>query len=270
MAGVRVEIGMAHDDAGEYDADLVALLELVWGDGFLSPGGPGEVARILEGVSLGGLRVLDIGCGIGGVDLLLAREHGAAEVLGIDIETRLVAHAAAKATAAGLGTRVRFQAVTPGALPFEPASFDVVFSKDAMTQIPDKSALFAEVFRVLRPGGLILASDWLKGKDGPPSAAMLEFFRLEGLTYNMATARTMRAALETAGFARVELADRNAWYAGEARAEWEAMQGPLKARMIALLGEAKHAHFVANWAAMVAVLDAGELRPTHMRARKRA
>jgi hypothetical protein len=43
---------------GEYDHAMVTLLELVWGDGFLSPGGPEEVARILEGTSITGLRPL--------------------------------------------------------------------------------------------------------------------------------------------------------------------------------------------------------------------
>ncbi len=261
---------MGHDDAGEYGADLVALLELVWGDGFLSPGGPAEVARILEGVDLTGLRVLDIGCGIGGVDLLLAREHGAAEVLGIDIEAPLIARAEAKAKMTGLAERVRFLTVEPGPLPFQAGAFDAVFSKDAMTQIPDKPGLLAEVFRVLAPGGLFVASDWLKGRPGAPSAAMAEFFRLEGLTYNMVLPEAMRSALVRAGFENVCLVDRNAWYRAEARKEWAAMRGDLAPRMIETLGAEKHAHFVANWAAMVAVLDSGELRPTHIRARKPA
>lgn len=259
---------MGNDAAGEYGDDLVALLELVWGDGFLSPGGPAEVARILEGVELAGRRVLDIGCGIGGVDLLLAGEHGAAEVIGIDIEAPLIARAEAKAKSAGLAERVRFLTVEPGPLPFQAGAFDAVFSKDAMTLIPDKPGLLAEAFRVLAPGGLFVASDWLKGRPGPPSAAMTEFFRLEGLTYNMAVAEDMHTALVTAGFEDVRLVDRNDWYTAEARKEWNAMKGDLAPRMIELLGAAKHAHFVANWAAMVAVLDFGELRPTHIHARK--
>ena len=49
----------------------------------------------------------------------------------------------------------------PGPLPFADASFDIVFSKDALLHVPDKDALFAEIFRVLKPGGVFAASDWM-------------------------------------------------------------------------------------------------------------
>ena len=70
----------------EYTEEFVAGLEWIWGEGFLSPGGPDEIAAILEGLDLGGAEVLDIGCGLGAVELLLVREHGAARAIGIDIE----------------------------------------------------------------------------------------------------------------------------------------------------------------------------------------
>ena len=49
-----------------YHDRLVGLLERLWGDGWLSPGGPEEVALLLEGNDLDGKSVLDIGCGAGG------------------------------------------------------------------------------------------------------------------------------------------------------------------------------------------------------------
>ena len=49
---------------------------------------------------------------------------------------------------------------------FRPPRFDIVFSKDSIVHIPDKHALMAEVFRVLKPGGRFVASDWLIGHDG--------------------------------------------------------------------------------------------------------
>ena len=60
-------------EIGEYDAGMQTLLQLVWGEGFLSPGGPAEGARILEGSDIRGTRVLDIGCGLGAIDLLLVQ-----------------------------------------------------------------------------------------------------------------------------------------------------------------------------------------------------
>src|ERR1700746_1565596 len=54
-------------EAGEYDPGMQTLLQLLWGEGFLSPGGAAEVAYLLEGSSIAGCSVLDIGCGLGAV-----------------------------------------------------------------------------------------------------------------------------------------------------------------------------------------------------------
>src|SRR5690606_11951053 len=65
-----------------YDDRDTAFLEALWGEGYLSPGGAEEVARVLDGVDLAGKAVLDIGCGTGAITLSLARDHGAAHVTG--------------------------------------------------------------------------------------------------------------------------------------------------------------------------------------------
>ena len=56
-----------------------------------------------------------------------------------------------------------------------------------MVHIEDKEALFAEIFRVLRPGGSVAASDWMSGTDGPFSAAMAYYLETEGLGFGMAS-----------------------------------------------------------------------------------
>ncbi|MGR3722106.1 SAM-dependent methyltransferase [Abyssibius alkaniclasticus] len=116
-------------DAPLYSNDLVAMLQLVWGDGFLSPGGPAEVALLLEGHSLAGKTLLDIGCGAGGVDIALVRDHDAGFVTGIDVEDPVLDHARTRIAKAGLQHRIGMARVAPGPLTFGTASFDIVFSK---------------------------------------------------------------------------------------------------------------------------------------------
>lgn len=256
--------------AGEYDEALLSLLQLVWGEGFLSPGGPEEVALLLSGSDIRGCHVLDIGCALGAVDELLMGAHGAGSVTGIDIDPAMLAQMEARIRRAGLESRVRGQLVAPGPLPFADASFDVVFSKDSLVQIPGKAALFAEVHRVLKPGGRFIASDWLRGGSGAYSAEMLEFFRLEGIAYNMATLGECAEALRTAGFTDIELRDRHDWYEALARRELAQMEGELRPLIVERIGPERADHFVANWRQMVLVLGRGELRPGHMKARKRA
>jgi len=253
-------------EVGEYDDSMQTLLQLLWGDGFLSPGGPEEVARVLEGSDIRGCRVLDIGAGLGAVDQLLVAVHGAAAVVGVDVDPALLRQMDARIRQAGLADQVQGRLVVPGPLPFDAHSFDVVFSKDSIVQIPDKPALFADLYRVLRPGGRLLASDWLRGGSGPYSAEMMEFFRLEGIAYNMASLEQSAAALRAAGFVDVEVRDRNAWYLGLAERELASLEGPMRALITERIGAAKAEHFIANWRQLVLVVRRGELRPGHLKA----
>jgi len=252
----------------EYDDTLVNMLELIWGDGFLSPGGPQEVARILKGADISGKDVLDVGCGVGGVDVLLAREHGARSVLGIDIEQPVLDRCVARAKREGLEDRLSYQKVDPGPFPFAAGSFDVVFSKDAMIHIPDKAALFSDVYRVLRPGGLFIASDWMRRDEDPPSAEMLHYLEMEGLSFGMASQRQYRNSLVSAGFHDAVVVDHNAWYRELAHQELDQIRGPLWPRMNELLGAEAASRFERTWHALTVVLDLGEHRPGHLRAIK--
>jgi SAM-dependent methyltransferase len=257
-------------EPGEYDDGMQALLQIIWGDGFLSPGGAAEVARLLEGSDISGCSVLDIGCGLGAIDELLVAVHGAAAVVGIDVDPSLLETMRARVARARLTDRIRGVQVAAGPLPFADGEFDVVFSKDSLVQIPDKPAIFAEVLRVLRPGGRFIASDWLRGGSAEYSAEMLEFFRLEGIAYNMATLAESAAGLRTAGFDAVEIRDRHDWYLTLAQGELAAMEGDLNAIIVHRIGPQRARHFIDNWRQLVVVLKRGELRPGHLKAAKPA
>ncbi len=253
-------------EVGEYDPDMQTLLQLLWGDGFLSPGGADEVARLLDGSDITDCRVLDIGCGLGAIDTLLVTRHGARSVLGVDIDPALLATMRQRIERTGLAERISTRCVQPGPLPLADESFDVVFSKDAIVQIPDKASVFADAYRVLRPGGRLIASDWLRDSDRPYSAEMLEFFRLEGIAYNMASMAETIAALERAGFVDIAVNDRHHWYRDLARRELAALDGELRPLIIERLGKDRAEHFVDDWRQLVVVLDRGELRPAHIKA----
>ena len=256
-------------ECGElYHARMIGMLEAVWGEGFLSPGGPDEVARVLEGADIAGLSVLDIGCGAGGIDLALVRTHGAGYVTGIDVEDSVLARARSLVVAAGLEDRIGCMKVVPGPLPFPPGTFDLVFSKDSIVHIPDKHALMREVFRVLKPGGLFMASDWLIGREGPPSPEMAAYIAAEGLDFGMASPTRYRDAMADAGFTGISVKSRNRWYRQVARTELARLQGEVGAQAARIVGQAFVDENIGIWSRMIPVLDSGEHCPSHLRARK--
>lgn len=251
-----------------YDDAFSAFLEEIWGEGYLSPGGAAEVARVLDGLDLAGKRVLDIGCGTGAITLSMVQDHGAAHAVGIDVEGAVCAQARARAEEAGAAGQVDIVEVEPGPLPLDDGSFDLVFSKDSIIHVTDKEALARDVFRVLVPGGIFAASDWLSSHDDPPTPEMQRYLDLEGLGFTMASARRWEAALASAGFEEVRTLSRNAWYREVATEELATLTGPRRAEFEAKCGTDLVAQNVAVWEAMVHVLRTGELCPHHLRAVK--
>ena len=248
-----------------YPEEFINRLHLMWGEGFLSPGGPDEVREIVSELDLAGQRVLDIGCGTGGPAILLAREYRA-QVVGTDIEPQLLERA--KALASKAGASVDWRLVDPGPLAFPDNAFDLVFSKDALIHIPDKPALCAEILRVLKPGGIFAASDWLAGEGAERRPAMQRYLSLTHLHFALATAAETEATLRRARFVEVATRDRNAWYAALARREVTEMEGPLKEELIALLGDEAYTQALEVRRANAEAAAEGSLRPTHLRAMK--
>jgi len=252
---------LSHEN--EYPESLVSALELIWGDGYMAPGGPGNVAKLLDGIDPKGKRILDIGCGIGGPAFEMVRTHGAT-VVGIDLEAPLIARAQRAAKAHGLENRCTFQTVEVGPLPFDDGSFDVVVSSGAFTQIADKRGILGESLRVLRPGGQLRCYDWLKS-DGEYSDDMHYWFELEGITYGLETLQEYAQHIREAGFKQVSAKDATDWYRREARREYALMQGELYPRMVELLGKAEADYRIENWRMLVAVIDKGEMRQGYFR-----
>lgn len=258
---------MTDSEHTEYDEKLIAVCEAVWGKGYISPGGPDEVERIVGDVDLAGKHVLDVGCGSGGISRFLATRYQPARITGVDVEEPLVHVCNREAEQQGLADRLEYIHIEPGPLPFDGESFDVVFTKDSMIHIADKDAICGEVFRVLRPGGEFIASDWMRG-EGPVTPEMEKYVALEELSFGMGNQQQYRDALEGAGFEDIRFDDRNAWYRDVAREELQRLTGELFEPLVAQVGREYTEHCLETWKAMLVVLDSGEHRPTHWYSRK--
>ena len=237
---------MAHEN--EYYDNMVAMLELIWGEGYMAPGGPGNVAKLLEGTSPAGKRILDVGCGIGGPTFEMARAHGA-HIVGIDLEAPLIERAQAALETNGLQDQCQFQTVEAGPLPFPDQSFDIVLSSGAITQTDNTSGVIEECYRVTKPGGYLTCYEWMR-TDRDYSDDMLYWFEVEGLTYALHTLEGFAEMFARAGLVDVQTRDASGWYRAESLREYELVKGELYPRMVELLGQADADHFVEDWRAL--------------------
>ena len=106
-----------------------------------------------------GERVLDLGSGAGTDSLVAAQMVGAdGHVTGIDMTEAMLVKARSAATAMGMHN-VEFVEGEAERLPFADGSFDVVISNGVIDLVPDKDAVFGELYRVLAPGGRIQIAD---------------------------------------------------------------------------------------------------------------
>jgi phosphoethanolamine N-methyltransferase len=190
-----------------------------------------------------------------------------ADVTGIDLEAPLIERAISDARTRGLDDRCHFQTVEIGPLPFPDESFDIVLSSGAITQTSDKTALFAEVVRVLRPGGYLSCYEWMRS-DNDYSDDMTYWFKVEGLTYALETLDDYGKRFSAAGFNDVVRSDASDWYRTESQREYALIKGQLYERMVELLGQSDADHFVENWRALAIVCESGELLQGYCRGRK--
>lgn len=137
---------------GYDEADLATLPDGV--DMGLGCGNPTAIANLMPGEV-----VLDLGCGAG-IDCFLAAKYvgPTGYVIGVDMTPEMIEKARANAAAGGY-TNVEFRLGEIENLPVESESVDVVISNCVINLVPDKARAFAEVYRVLRPGGRLHVSD---------------------------------------------------------------------------------------------------------------
>jgi SAM-dependent methyltransferase len=116
-----------------------------------------DLAAAVDGMAAP--EVLEIGPGPGGLAVELARRHAGLRLTGLDIDPAMVERAAQRARREGLDDRLTFLVGDVATLPFPDSSFDLVTSSFSVHHWPDAATGFAEVRRVLRPGGRAIVYD---------------------------------------------------------------------------------------------------------------
>ena len=249
-----------------YDARNIHTMESVYGAGFLSPGGAQEVAQIVAPLHVAGAEVLDLGCGLGGASIALARDHGAAHVTAVDVEPAVLARAESLVAEARLGARITLCRVRPGPLPFAGARFDLVYASAVTCHIEALPPFVEEVRRVLRPGACFTGAEWFTGRDAASFARWDDLLRARGLNFHFATQAAFREALDTAGFEPVAFTERSGAVSVLAARALERVRGELRRALESALGAEGYEAFESWTASRATALAEGGVHYGHFRA----
>lgn len=164
-AGYHFHTGRGLASRLGYDDSAVGALPDGAVESFAGVGNPFSLRPLAPGE-----HVVDVGSGAGFDSFIAAGQVGpGGRVVGVDMTAEMLAKARQAAAALGLG-QVEFRKGLAEALPVEDGWADVVISNGVINLCADKQAAFAEVHRVLRPGGLLQFADIANGRPVPIDA----------------------------------------------------------------------------------------------------
>jgi phosphoethanolamine N-methyltransferase len=246
-----------YDNNGQYSRTGILRYEKIFGDGYVSTGGPETTTLLCErlGPALRqGARILDVGSGIGGAAFHLAERYGAV-VVGVDLSEEMVRIAQERRHALGDPESVRFSLADVLTAPFD-APFDVIWSRDALMHIPDKPRLFSRLFDLLVPGGRLVITDYARGT-GPGSAEFRSYIAETG--YHVTDPASYGKLLEGAGFTDVVAEDATDQFVDILRRE-PARLTARRAEFLEDFEEKDLNYLVDRWAMKVRFCEAGDMK----------
>ena len=191
-------------------------------------------------------KVLDVGSGLGGPARFLAAAYGC-HVTGIDLSSSFVEVAQMLSERTGLADRVTYRQADALHLPFEDGAFDHTWTQHVAMNIQDRPALYAEIRRVMKPGGLLAIYDVVAGNGGDLHFPV-PWARHPEISF-LLTQDAMRETLVACGFSVVSWDDKTdagvSWYAEQA-AKAPQQAGPTPALGIGVVMGVEFAQMAAN------------------------
>lgn len=256
-----------------YSPVFIDACQVIYGSkGIISQGGIQSVINMFKGIPLDGKKVLDAGCGVGGTDIYLAQKH-CVEILGVDKEPYMTSEAnkLLSKQQQSLKGRVHFQTLkAPTSLQeFPDNTFDVVYSKEMLYHVPveDKQQYVNEMFRVLKPGGILVTADWHSriAELGPVMKRMLQG-GTPGFCYFI-TPEHFHTILKTAKFANILFKDASQEHIDYQKDDICRLQE--KAQKLCKMANADALNrWTRNWQLFLEAMESGDLRSSVFIAKK--
>ena len=256
-----------YDNNGQYSRSGILRYEKIFGHGYISTGGPDSTESLIEklgGVLKPGTRVLDVGSGIGGAALELAKRYRA-HVTGIDLAPEMVAIAHERAAEWNAPDTVQF---VIGDILKEKFSepFDVVWSRDALMHLHDKPTLFKRLHDLLAPGGYLVVTDYARGV-GAGSPDFQAYVKSTG--YHLVDPASYGKLLEGAGFVDVEVEDATGKFIDIMKREAARLESN-REDFVGMFSEPDLQYLIERWAMKDGFCRAGDMKWGIYKARRPA
>jgi len=198
-------------DNNQYLKNGILRYQRVFGYTFVSTGGKQTTEEFVSTLNLKpGMKVLDIGCGTGGSAFYMAEKYGV-HVLGVDLSQNMldIAYMHKGEMPEKVQNLVQFRYLDATQACFPENYFDVVYSRDAIMHIADKEPLYEKILTWLKPGGTLLNSEYVHGRNHPNlSRAYLDY--LKDRCYQLLTVHDYGQLLKKVGFKEVKAIDKTA------------------------------------------------------------
>ena len=246
----------SHTEAARYSRRSILRSEWMYGHGFQAPGGIAMVESFCQRLQLRpGMRVLDVGSGVGAADFHLAARYQA-EVLGVDSSAVMVEISTERASAKGV-RGVSFLHGDIRTVPLD-AAFDLVWIRDCILYVPagEQRSLWERLGSVLVPNGQLFVTDFCRG-EAPPSP---EFTRhISDCQYHLSTIDRYARLLEEAGYLSVQSEDLTDDFLRFLRMELAHLERD-RSSFLQEFTEADYQHLSERWIKKIQFCEHGELR----------
>jgi phosphoethanolamine N-methyltransferase len=241
-------------EADRYTRRSILRSEQMYGRGFQSPGQLETVEAACAMLDLrAGMRVLDLGSGLGGPAMHLARAHGLS-VVGVDLAPAMVELSRERLRESGLAG-VEFLEGDVRSLPLADESFDLAWTRDAIIYVADKDSIWRRLRALLRPRGRLYVADFCRAPGVRP--ADFEAY-VEQCGYHLLTIEDYAAALGAAGFADVRALDQTALFEGALERELRRFEEGASSFLAEFTRE-DYDHLVGRWRTKIDFCRRGDL-----------
>ena len=255
VSSVLTATSLAQDEASRYNRRNILRSERMYGHGFQSPGQrPLMKAFCARLVMKPGMRILDIGSGLGGAAFYFAEQFGAS-VQGLDVAPAMIEISTERRVEKG-ASGVHFSHGDIRTTPLPERSFDLVWSRDCILYIPEKHLVWDAVRRVVAPDGQVFITDFCR-RAGTVSADFDRY--LVDCHYHLQDIEAYIEAMTAAGLRVTDHEDMTSLFIAQMEREQKELR-EARADFLRDYDQADYDYLINRWDAKLRFCRDGDLR----------